>query len=202
MEASFRPRVVAAGLDSSLRACSNTCQDSSGCQVSSRENENIHDGLRQEERPENRPGLGRWVCSLIDEVSKMTAELSPSLTSSRQRQLAIVVSRANPHVPHQQGETDHQGCDAEGTTKFEVIGFAIGILWGLFLDCRICRLVLRCVPTSAPRSTHLDSLNGEIWWRLRIHCSDWSRKSNFNCPSYHLRREGMFREFESTGLCK
>jgi hypothetical protein len=88
----------------------------------------VHDSLKNKEDPVNSPCSRSRVGSLIDQIAKMLAECCPGLAFGRQRQVTIVVSRTDPHVPHQQRESDHQSKSTKRAAEFELVGSTIFVV--------------------------------------------------------------------------
>lgn len=52
----------------------------------------------------------------------MREEVGPALAFSPRGELPVVVGRADPHVPHEKGESDHHGRHAQRAAELEVAG--------------------------------------------------------------------------------
>jgi hypothetical protein len=91
----------------------------------------VESTLDDEIRPVPGPDLEAGVCACVDKVGEMSAKLTPRLALSTVRELAIVVSGTNPHVPHENGEKEHHGTGAKGATKLELSRVVdLGVLAG------------------------------------------------------------------------
>ena len=73
----------------------------------------VEDAFHQKECPVYEPGTGVREGARVHEVSEMSEKVGPCLAWSSRWEFAVVVDGAYPHVPHEQWEANHHGCDAE-----------------------------------------------------------------------------------------
>lgn len=71
--------------------------------------EAVERALEDEVGPVPSPSLSVWESAGIDKGYELRAKLEQGLVLGRPGEAAIVVGGANPHVPHEDGEENHQG---------------------------------------------------------------------------------------------
>lgn len=80
----------------------------------------VTDTLEYKVRPVPSPDLELWESTSVKKVAQMTQEVCVRLIrTAAGRDLAIVVGCANPHVPHEKREEDHESQRAEGATELK-----------------------------------------------------------------------------------
>ena len=90
--------------------------------------EAVEGALEDEESPVPQPRLAVGESLGIDEVEQVGEKVTPALAGLAAGDAAVVLGRANPHVPHEDGEEDHHGTGAVRTAKLEVArGVDLGV---------------------------------------------------------------------------
>lgn len=97
----------------------------------------VHEHFDDKEYPVDGPCFGGRIGALVDEIDEVVGEFGPSLVFLGQRHFAIVRRCTNPHVPHEDGESNHESEGAKRAAKLEFFRLAIvegGCLLFLLVD--------------------------------------------------------------------
>ena len=92
--------------------------------------------LKEEKHPVDQPCPRGWECTPVNQFPQQRYEMRPLLPALRPRKVPVVVSGADPHVPHEQRKANHDRGDAECASELELLGpivlgaFATGSLGG------------------------------------------------------------------------
>lgn len=93
----------------------------------------VADALEDEESPVDGPGLGVGKCASVGQVDQVLYKVQVRLVRRCTcRKEAVIVCRANPHVPHQTRETQHHGRDTNSSAE---------LVMGVVIDLRIRALL-------------------------------------------------------------
>ena len=79
----------------------------------------VEDRLEHQEHPIDRPCLQGRECSSVNQMEHVLSKLTPGHIWFRGK-FSVVVSRADPHVPHQQWKADHHRADTPTTAEVEM----------------------------------------------------------------------------------
>lgn len=99
--------------------------------------------LKDPKDPINDPRFSTRKSTSVGEVGEVLEEITKTLAFLASWEFAVVVGCADPHVVHEQGETDHHGGNAEGAAELFVSGVVdLGIeSWLPAFDDQSLRLV-------------------------------------------------------------
>lgn len=123
----------------------------------------VESTLDDEVGPVPGPDLGARIGTRVDEVDKVGTKVGPGLTGLTRGELAIIVSCANPHVPHEDREAGHHGEGAERTSKLKLARVVdLGVLtWPPAVDdMRILRNTLSLVKDACGRGRGRNAIEG------------------------------------------
>lgn len=91
----------------------------------------VEQNLESPESKKDSPSISRGQRMVKEQLVEMAHKLSPAFASAWQSDLPVVKLSANPHVPHQQRESDqhskHTGCTAK---------LILNLLWFKVLSLR------------------------------------------------------------------
>lgn len=82
--------------------------------------ETVAGALEDEECPVYGPGPGVRESSGVDKLEEVLGKLAPALVGRPRWELAVVVGRPYPHIPHQEGEAKHHGRCAQGAAELKL----------------------------------------------------------------------------------
>lgn len=103
----------------------------------------VESALKDEEGPVHGPSLGVRECLSVNQVGEVADKLSDALILCGKWNSAVVYGCANPHIPHEKREEDHQSRGTPGSAELKMSRVVyLGVHAGFPpVDELVCRLV-------------------------------------------------------------